>query len=202
MKYCEFCNRAYPKQADYCATCGNRLVEGVKCPDCNTNLDIGYRHCPQCGRNIQDIFDGASRIEMGFQANSILQQERDQLLRTNLTKLLIQGRGGFVIFEENTRGFFVQFAQDGNTLRLDHPKPHISTLFTNDHATKLRTLLDQELIEIFEGEDSIAADVGGNVDFIIYLTDTIFKHVFGLDATYEITVELSLDGEVADVIGN
>jgi len=202
MKYCEFCNRAYPEQAAYCATCGNRLVEGVKCPDCDADLDIEYRHCPQCGRNIHNMIDGASTIESSLQSNSLMQQERYELFRTHLAKLLTLGRGGFIIFEEKSRGFFVQFAQDGNTLRLDHPKPHISILFTHEHATKLRTLLSQELIEIFDGEDSIAADVGGNVDFIIYLTDTIFKHVFGLDPAYEITVELSLDGEVADVIGN
>jgi len=93
---------------------------------------------------------------------------------------------------------FVQFAQDGETLRLDHPKPHITTLFTQEHAEKIKAIFEKELLEIIEGEDSIAADVGRNVDFIIYLIETIFKHIFGFDDSYEITVELSLDGETID----
>ena len=198
MKFCEFCIKTYPDKAAFCATCGNRLIEVLKCKYCSAPIEVGYKHCPQCGQPLQEPPFASPRSGSEVQPHSSGRQKRYEFFRTNLEALLTQGRGGFVIFEEPTSGMFVQFAQDGDTLRLDHPKPHITTLFTQEHAEKIKAIFEKELLEIIEGEDSIAADVGRNVDFIIYLIETIFKHIFGFDDSYEITVELSLDGETID----
>ena len=201
MKFCEFCNKTYPDTAAYCAACGNRLVDSLRCNHCSAEVEVGYNNCPQCGKTLQKPSFATPRFERDLQPRSPAQQQRFEFFRTNLEKLLAHGRGGFVIFVNKTSGFFVQFAQDGDTLRLDHPKPHASTLFTQEHADKIKTLCEMELLEVYEGEDSIAADVGRNVNLITYLIENIFKHVFGCEDNYAITVELSLDGETID-LGN
>ncbi len=199
MKYCEFCSKTYPDTAIYCAICGNQLVDALRCMYCDTKIEIGYQYCPKCGKTLDRLPYTTSRPPQELHIRTFVRQRRYELLRTYLEELLNLGKEGIVIFKHQVSGMFVQFIKDGDTLRLDHPKPHATSILTYEHANKIKALLEQEHLEILEREDSIAADVGNNVNFIIYLIETIFTNVFGFEDPYNLTGDLSLNNETLDL---
>ncbi len=199
MKFCDSCGKTYPDTAIYCATCGNQLVDALRCMYCNTKIEIGYQYCPKCGITLAKLSYTAPRPPHELYIRTFVRQRRYELLRTYLEELLNLGKDGFVIFKEQASGMFVQFVKDGDILRLDHPKPHTSAILTREHADKMKAILEQEKLEILEGEDSIAADVGNNVNFIIYLIETIFTQVFGFEDPYDLTGDLSLDSDTLNL---
>jgi hypothetical protein len=50
---CPYCEAELPKgrQLFYCPFCGGN-VKGVKCPECHTELEIGWLYCVTCGRKM------------------------------------------------------------------------------------------------------------------------------------------------------
>lgn len=50
---CPYCEEELPKgrQLFYCPFCGGN-VKGVKCPECHTQLEIGWLYCITCGRKM------------------------------------------------------------------------------------------------------------------------------------------------------
>jgi len=50
---CPYCEAELPKgrQLFYCPFCGGN-VKGVRCPDCRTELEIGWLYCTTCGRKM------------------------------------------------------------------------------------------------------------------------------------------------------
>lgn|SRR5574341_219342 len=50
---CPYCEAELPKgrQLFYCPFCGGN-VKGVKCPECHTQLEIGWLYCSTCGRKM------------------------------------------------------------------------------------------------------------------------------------------------------
>jgi hypothetical protein len=50
---CPYCDAELPKgrQLYYCPFCGGNL-KGVKCPQCGTELEVGWLYCITCGRKM------------------------------------------------------------------------------------------------------------------------------------------------------
>jgi hypothetical protein len=50
---CPYCEAELPRgrQLFYCPFCGGN-VKGVKCPECQTQLEIGWLYCSTCGRKM------------------------------------------------------------------------------------------------------------------------------------------------------
>ncbi len=50
---CPYCAAELPEGRDvfYCPFCGGNL-KGVRCPDCKTELDVGWLYCITCGRKM------------------------------------------------------------------------------------------------------------------------------------------------------
>lgn len=50
---CPYCDAELPKgrQLYYCPFCGGNL-KGVKCPQCGTELEVGWLYCVTCGRKM------------------------------------------------------------------------------------------------------------------------------------------------------
>jgi len=90
MKFCEFCNKTYPDKANFCASCGNELIDDQICKNCLAEIKIGYRHCPQCGKNLQEPPFATSRPVRELQSRSSV---RHELFRTNLENLPNPSKG-------------------------------------------------------------------------------------------------------------
>lgn len=50
---CPYCDAELPKgrQLFYCPFCGGNL-KGVRCPECRTELEVGWLYCVTCGRKM------------------------------------------------------------------------------------------------------------------------------------------------------
>ena len=50
---CPYCNADLPRgrQPFYCPFCGGNL-KGVRCPECRTELEVGWLYCITCGRKM------------------------------------------------------------------------------------------------------------------------------------------------------
>ena len=50
---CPYCGEALPpnRAVFYCPFCGGN-VKGVRCPECRTELEVGWLHCITCGRKM------------------------------------------------------------------------------------------------------------------------------------------------------
>lgn len=50
---CPYCDAELPegREVFYCPFCGGNL-KGVRCPDCKTELEVGWLHCITCGRKM------------------------------------------------------------------------------------------------------------------------------------------------------
>jgi hypothetical protein len=154
-------------------------------------------------------------IEETEQQN-IIKQAFDDLLRRGSRDL------GFVIFEEKRTDFFVQWSLDENGFGLCFPEspiadqerlekvrmlllslkfqeiPHIKKglLIKREEPSKdLMELKEKEFIIIFEsyGEKCIYAKCGEDTKFASYLTDRIFRGVFGAKENYKLKVEISYE---------
>ncbi len=56
---CPYCDADLPegREVFYCPFCGGNL-KGVRCPDCKTELEVGWLYCITCGRKMVATSDG------------------------------------------------------------------------------------------------------------------------------------------------
>ncbi len=53
---CDFCGGSLPagRQANFCPHCGQNLAT-IRCTKCSTELELGWRHCINCGQALPDV---------------------------------------------------------------------------------------------------------------------------------------------------
>lgn len=157
--------------------------------------------------------------EMGIKSDEIKETEKEKIeieeteqqiiIKKALGEMLKRGlRGsGFVIFDEEETGLFVQYSFDEKGFMIFFPKSALSKKYIDGVRELLESLQfedssgkkEVEFSELNEKEfvfenDGIYAQCGEDTKFIAYLTDRIFRGVFQSDNNYKIKIQLELNG--------